>query len=276
MKTRILVFSHNDERTIAGCLNSILIATKNYPSTITVVSCACSDDTNRIVLEDYPTVGLVANNIRLGKSRAIAAFLKTCDDDILIITGADIELHPESIHHLTDPLLNDSRIGMVGGRIDPLTPPEGWLQRMHSSLWSMHHLVASRNPKLGEAIAVRLKVAQMMDPTIACDEVALELAAERQGLSLYYCQSTVARNYCPESLPSFFRQRKRIAAQHFHVTKKHGYRPATSDFNVVSRVFLRSGDLSATALLAILELFARLAGICEARKGIRYDFWSRQ
>ena len=150
---------------------------------------------------------------------------------------------------------------MSGGRPVPTNQGSGLAHRLVRRIWSLHHRVASRRPKLGEMVAFR-RVVGGIDPTSATDEAALEQVMVRRGLRLAYVPEAHVYNRGPDDLGELLAQRRRIWVGHLQLRQRHGYEVAT---------FRLPGLLRALSE----ELWAQPWGVFDLMFGCGLEGWAR-
>ena len=118
-KVTILVPARNEEKTIAGCVGSLLA--QDYPSFEVLVLDDQSSDDTRLILEQmdnsYPTLKVLDGKPPpdgwLGKNWACAQLAQQAQGDLLFFTDADTLHHPQTVRA--------SVTALVGTQADLLT-----------------------------------------------------------------------------------------------------------------------------------------------------------
>lgn len=223
--------AHNEEGNIAALLERV--AKEVVPgveiSRIVVVSSGSTDRTDEIV-KDFagtePRVRLITQDRRYGKCAAINVFLSQCPAGFLVVLlSGDILPDPGAIGELLTPLLQEE-VGMTGGRPVPTNDRNRFFGFACHLIWEVHHHIALKNPKLGEAVAFK-KLIDSIPQDLAVDEAALEAILRDKGLKLQYCPKAVIRNRGPDNLRDFLKQRRRIQAGHLDLQDKLNYEVST-------------------------------------------------
>ena len=285
LKTVACVTACNEERTIGPLVDALLSARPDgVPiGEVVVVSSACTDATDAIVADRAardPRARLVAEPVRRGKSAAIATFLalRPAGTDVTLLSSADVRPAPGAVEAIVE-ALRDERVGMAGGRPVPQNPGDALVDRMARLLWTLHHEVALRSPKLGELVAFRSDLVGTIDGDSPVDEASLEAAVLSAGGRLAYVPHAVIENLGPATLREWLSQRRRIAFGHRWLRRREGYAVATTGTARVAPIWLRTVALSprewapGLALVAF-ELLARLlARLDEMRRSSRHTVW---
>jgi poly-beta-1,6-N-acetyl-D-glucosamine synthase len=274
MRVRVGVFAHDEAATLENCVRAVLDQRLSSAVVVelTIVSCGSRDGTDTIaetLCAADRRVRLLRNTRREGKARAINRFLAAPSSfvDVVLLISGDVVLADGALERLLFPF-NDPTVGMTGGRVVPQNERRG-VGRLVHILWELHHRVASRSPKLGEAIALRAPVALLPEWTSA-DETSLEAdVTQRRGLRLVYRSDAQLFNHGPSSLGDYVAHRRRIARAHSEV-EAAGYRPATRNagnvtLEAVRHVAKRPRDLPWVAVAAIVESWAWIAGSFDSR-----------
>ncbi|HET6794766.1 MAG TPA: glycosyltransferase, partial [Acidimicrobiales bacterium] len=171
--TAVGMMVHNEAATVEPCLRAVLAAGRgdDRVARIVVVVSGSTDGTEDIVRRVAAIdtrVEVVVEATRTGKANAVNRFLTATDQPILALVGGDTLLGPGSFEALIGPFA-DMTVGMTGGRIVPTNARTSLADRMVHVLWELHHEVALREPKMGEAVAFR-RVFESIDPTSTVDE----------------------------------------------------------------------------------------------------------
>jgi len=183
MKVSIGVFAHNEGSTIGFLLQRL-----NEQKTdtvdiaeIIVVSSGSTDSTNKIVrnfARKNKNINLFTQQQRLGKASAVNIFLKAAKSDICLFVNADALPKKDTIEKLCNKF-SDSKIGMTGGRVIPLTHKNSILGFTNHLLWQLHHEISLKYPKMGEMVAFR-KIFTQIDEKTAVDEAYIEPLIQKQ------------------------------------------------------------------------------------------------
>ncbi|HUC27877.1 MAG TPA: glycosyltransferase [Streptosporangiaceae bacterium] len=277
------IFAHNEQATIGQVVEGFLNQTVSSAALcdVVVVCCGCTDDTLPIAREIAardPRVRLMVRPRREGKVSAINEFLGVVNAELLVLSGADVVPTNNAVELLLSPLVADKRCMMTGPRVvmaSKLSPPRA-VDRLHDLLWSLHHAVALQRPKLGELVAIRQDVLRhRLPPGIHCDEALMESMVAAQGGRMGYVADALVYNFAPTSVRELYQQRRRIAAQHEVLQRLRGYRPSTTDPQLIMRALrtMPGGRLPLVLLLILLEAAARLHGHWDVHCGRSYQLW---
>jgi glycosyltransferase involved in cell wall biosynthesis len=264
LEVTVGVMAHNEAATIGRCLRALReqILSSATITSVVVVASECSDATEDIVrLEaaEDPRIRLIVEVRRSGKASAINLFLAQTTEPICVVLGADLVVAPGALENLLAPLRN-AGVGMTGGRPVPTNPRSGVIGHAVHILWELHHEVALRQPKLGEAIAFR-RLFERLSETLT-DEVSIEALVARRGMRLQYVPSAVIYNHGPENLRELWQQRSRIYLGHLLVARAVRYRASTMSLPTLARalgalLWRRPSDVRYIGLACALELGAR-------------------
>jgi len=277
------VFAHDEQSTIQQVVEGFL-AQRVFSvelSDVIVVCCGCTDMTvpivRRLAARD-PRVRLVARARREGKVAAINEFLRVADADLLVLASGDVVPAEDLVELLVAPFLADDLCMMTGPRVlvSPGTSRRRLVDELHEALWSLHHAVSLRRPKLGEVVAVRRGALGPRLPSgVHCDEALMESLVAERGGRLGYVAEARAYNVAPAGIVELYQQRRRIAAQHRALRRLRGYVPATADPRLVVHALrtVAPTRLASFAVLVALEAAARLHGGWDHRRGRSYRTW---
>jgi cellulose synthase/poly-beta-1,6-N-acetylglucosamine synthase-like glycosyltransferase len=231
--TRVLIGipAHNEERNIGVTLDFIA---RKYPQHSILVVSGSTDETNRVTREmmrRYSNIDLIIERERRGKSSALGVLLKKLNEqyDVLIFMGADNLPEEGAIDKLLQKLGSDSKIGMVGGRPIPVNNPTklgGWITHL---LWSTHHAISLRAPKVsGELCALRAGIVSDIPPTIINDDAYLQFIVGFRGYQVSYEPGAIVYLRGPEKVQECFNQRYRVTIGHYQVEQLLGAKLPTT------------------------------------------------
>ena len=237
--------AYNEERNIGRLLEALRAQSLSCCriEEIIVVASGCTDQTEAIVKDSArldPRVRLISQSRRQGKASAINLFLETAQvsgTDVCILQSGDTLPESGTIDALIRPMAESPAVGMSGAHVVPVNDRATFLGAIVQTLWRLHHRLATDEPKMGELVAFRNVVTRIPEDT-AVDEVSIESAVTRHGLSLRYVPEAIVLNKGPETFSDFIKQRRRIHAGHLDVARKAGYAPSTMSLWRVGRHFL--------------------------------------
>lgn len=193
-----------------------------------VVSSASTDNTDEIVkslMVEYPTLELIVQEKREGKNSAINCFLDSKKTEIVVIVNADNVLGDiYSLQKLLEPF-SDPQVGMVGGHPIPLNSKKTIAGFASNMIWSVHHHIALREPKIGELIAYR-DIGTRLPLQYQSDEDLIRIGIEEKGYLLKYAPDAIVYNRGPETVADLKKQRLRVnIGQSYMIKEKNFYNP---------------------------------------------------
>ncbi len=185
---------------------------------IYVVSSGSTDRTNDIVNEYHAKVSkvvLASETARNGKASAFNILLNLAESyDVMVCLGADNLIEKGAVELLLKNF-DDNKIGLVGGRGIPLNDLRGFSGWCAHMLWSMHHLVSVRRPKItGEFYAFRPRVVRELPIGMICDDAYIQNLFEIRGFKAVYEPEAKVYLVGPKNIRDFFKQRRRIFTGH--------------------------------------------------------------
>ncbi len=257
--------AYNEERNIARLLDSVLQqSVSDRLASIVVVASGCTDRTCEIV-EHYARrdsrISLIAEPSRSGKIAAINKFLFTATQEILMVSSADLIYEPRAVEHLLAPF-DDPEVGMVGAHSIPLDAADNFFGYAVNLMWTLHHDISLRDPKMGELIAFR-NVFRRLNPNAICDELSVYQLVRAAGYKSVYAPSARIHNKGPENLGDFISQRMHCIVGNLQIMRDHNVPVSTMRTFPVLRAAvphaLRNWSrLHWTAGAAMLELYCRI------------------
>jgi cellulose synthase/poly-beta-1,6-N-acetylglucosamine synthase-like glycosyltransferase len=268
IKCSLGIFAYNEEKNIGQLLNAIENQDLNQVSIeeVIVVSSNSTDRTDEIVREfasKNPKIRLIVQPERKGKSSAINLFLNEAKGDILVIESADTIPAKDTIEKLVLPFIN-KKIGMTGGRPEPINSPKTFIGFAVFMLWRLHHKMAMISPKLGEMVAFRNLVKEIPEHS-PVDEASIESIIKNHSLELKYVPEAIVHNKGAENISDFLKQRRRIYAGHLWLQKNQNYKVITQKSCLIIKLTIKELSLNivkdAKIIFTIfLEVLGRFLG----------------
>ncbi|MBV8083016.1 MAG: glycosyltransferase [Candidatus Eremiobacteraeota bacterium] len=258
------IMAYNEEANIGNLLEGLLAQSAGERiARIYVVASGCTDGTcgivDRFAARDERIV-LIAHAERQGKVHAVNEFIAAATQPLLVLTSADVGVHPTTIERLTAPFA-DAKIGVVGGHVVPVNTPDTFTGFAINLMWRLHNDVSLVKPKMGEMIAFR-NVIEGLGSSVLADEDSILCEIERAGYRAAYAPDALIENCGPGRLLDFVKQRTRWCVCLMQVERDYDMRVPTMQKRLV---------LSATAKYvrqdwrklhwflgaALVELYAR-------------------
>jgi len=268
IKCSLGIFAYNEEKNIGQLLNAIENQDLNQVSIeeVIVVSSNSTDRTDDIVREfarKNSKIRLIVQPERKGKSSAINLFLNEAKGDIFVIESADTIPAKDTIEKLVLPFLN-KKIGMTGGRPEPINNPRSFIGFAVYMLWRLHHKMAMISPKLGEMVAFRNLVKEIPEHS-PVDEASIEAIIRNYGLEKKYIPEAIVHNKGPENVGDFLKQRRRIYAGHLWLEKNQNYKVVSQKSGLIIKLTMKELSLNiikdAKIIFTIfLEVLGRFLG----------------
>ncbi|MFQ5645471.1 MAG: glycosyltransferase [bacterium] len=261
--------AYNEEANI-GKLLTVMLQQKLVSvriKEILVVASGCTDRTVEIAGEfekKHPSVKLLIQEKREGKSSAINLIIREAATDIIVIESADTLPTSNTVENLVTPFA-DPETGMTGARPIPINSMASFMGYCANFLWNMHHNLALRSPKLGEMIAFR-KVFEKIDSYSAVDEASIEAEITSRGYKIKYARYALVHNKGPDTVADFLKQRRRIACGHYRLHQQDDYATSTMSSSFVLLIFYAKIDWHFKQLkkLFFRKRYSLLAGFITA------------
>jgi hypothetical protein len=118
MKLSIVVPVRNERDTVVPLIERVRAVDCGIPKEIIVVDGASTDGTREalLALPPSPDLVLVLEDAARGKGRAVRTGFERATGDIVMVQDADLELHPEEIPSLLEPILAGRTDVVFGSR----------------------------------------------------------------------------------------------------------------------------------------------------------------
>jgi poly-beta-1,6-N-acetyl-D-glucosamine synthase len=281
--TAIGIMAYNEEHNIGSLLESILSQTAAARiSRIVVVASGCTDRTCDIVSEFAcrdTRVVLIEEPDRAGKTAAVNKFLMTAAEEILMVSSADLIFQPGTVEEVLRPF-EDAEIGMVGAHAVPLNADDNFFGYASSLMWTLHHEISMRDPKMGELIAFR-NVFRRLNPAAICDELSVYQLVRSAGYKVAYAPKAIVYNKGPGTLSDFVSQRMHCIVGNLAIMREHNVRVSTMRTLPVLHAALPHAlrnwrRLHWTVGAAMLEFYCRIksqSAYRSQRKRQQYQVW---
>ncbi len=198
---------------------------------IIVVASGCTDDSVAILRRRRyrdPRIKLYGENTRRGKVSAVNTILKRATGDCIVLISADTIPEEHAVERLLAPF-KDPQVGITGAHPVPVDDPSTFMGFVTHLQWELHHVLASKHPKLGEMIAFRNVWRPLLIPSDTVhDEAYLEIFFRSRGYKAVYVPDAIVYNKGPETVREFIQRRRNITAGFVQLWERYNYRPGTS------------------------------------------------
>jgi N-acetylglucosaminyl-diphospho-decaprenol L-rhamnosyltransferase len=108
----VVVVNHNTRAQLRDCLASLPAETE-----VVVVDNDSGDDSVRMVRDEFPHVGIVANRFNPGYGGGANQGVRRCDADYVLILNSDTLVEPGALTSLRRHLDDNPRVGLAGPRL---------------------------------------------------------------------------------------------------------------------------------------------------------------
>ena len=275
------IMAHNEENNIGQLLQNLLdqeLQAVELRSVI-VVSSGSSDGTEDIVREfaqEDDRVQLLVQDKREGKASAINLFLNQTEEEVLVLSSADLQLAPDTLENLVAPF-RDPEMGMTASRPVPVNDPDEFMGFAAQLLWDLHHQMNLHSFKAGEMVAFR-KTFKRIPQHTAVDEASIEPLIRGQGYQVRYVPQAIVYNKGPETADDFLRQRRRIYAGHLELERDLGYSVSTMGGLNILKLLLKNLDWHPKAFtwtwaVAGMEVYGRFLGWRDFKSERDHTVW---
>jgi len=216
------ICAYNEGENIKNLLDSVVLQKETsefFIKNIIVVSDGSTDNMEQIVLQyDDPRVLLKFFPTREGKPTRMNYLLSLNQSDILVFLDADIVLEkPSVIKYLVSPLIHNQRVGLVGGRLQPLpaeTFVEAAINNYIDARIAIEDLIDVSKTAYcihGSIMAISKKLASevVIPHSIFSDGAYLYLFAKKRQYEIRYAKKAVALYRSPQTAMDALRQAMR-------------------------------------------------------------------
>lgn len=275
------IMAHNEETNIGQLLQNLLDQELHSAElrSLIVVASGCTDNTEDIVRQFArrdARVRLLVQDKREGKASAINLFLGQAQEEVLVLSSADLQLEPDTLEKLVAPF-RDPEIGITACRPVPVNDPNDFMGFAAHLLWDLHHEMNLHGFKAGEMVAFR-KTFKRIPQHTAVDEASIEPLIRGQGYQVRYVSQAIVYNKGPDTAADFLRQRRRIYAGHLELEKDLGYSVSTmGGLNILS-ILLKNLDWHPKAFIWTwgvvgMEVYGRFLGWRDFKRERDHTIW---
>ena len=117
MKLSIIIVNYNTSHFISQTIRSIKNSNLNIDYEIIIVDNNSNDQSIDFIKKQFTQVKLIENPFNYGFSKAVNIGVSDAEGELILILNPDTILKKDTISELYQTLLNDSNIGVVGGKI---------------------------------------------------------------------------------------------------------------------------------------------------------------
>ena len=240
-----------------------------------VVSSGSTDDTDDIVrnlMLEYSNLELIIQEERTGKNSAINLFLDNKTTEIVVIVNADNVLgSKDALQNLLEPF-KDEKVGIVGGHPVPLNSKKTIAGFASNMIWSIHHHIALRTPKIGELIAYR-DIGTRLPTQHQSDEDLIRINIEKAGYLPKYAPGAIVYNRGPETVADLKKQRLRVnIGQSYMVKNENYYNPARDPKALIGVYFDVVKDLGFHPIKMFISVFIETECRIKAKRIVKKGF----
>jgi GT2 family glycosyltransferase len=118
MDVSVILVTHNSEKYISNCLNSLARAIQNIDHEIFIIDNQSMDQTKMLIKECGNSVILIENNENIGFAKAVNIGLRKSSGEFILLINPDIIVNSDSLLPLIDFMRNNPKIGICGIRLE--------------------------------------------------------------------------------------------------------------------------------------------------------------
>ncbi|MBD3178150.1 MAG: glycosyltransferase [Candidatus Latescibacteria bacterium] len=141
MYLSIIIITHNSSEVVDKCLSSLNSHPPSCSFETIVVDNASSDDTVKLIQNDFPEVRLLPNDINKGYSRGINQGISASKGEMILILNPDIIVREGAVDRLVDFMKKHPEAGISGSRLENT---DGSLQYSCRSFYTVRALLLRR------------------------------------------------------------------------------------------------------------------------------------
>lgn len=222
----VLVAAYNEEKVIGEKLRSVFES--SYPSgkiKVYVGSDASADGTDSIIRSlqpQYPNLELVRFNGRVGKISIINHLQSLGDEDILVMTDANVIFAPDTIYELVKNF-RDDRVGIVAGNIVKKADSRqgiAWQEKIYLTIENRLKAAESNAFNLvmgaeGGCYAIRNSLFSKVPLKFIVDDFFITMQVMLRGHYVLFATGAMCYEDVPGDSPGEYRRKVRISSGNF-------------------------------------------------------------
>jgi len=220
--------THNEEKTIASCVNSITLQIRKNDEIIIVAS-GCTDNTipeiKKIMKRDK-RVKLIIEPERRGKSSALNEIIKKAKSDIIVQTDGDVVVDEGAINKLVK-YFDNKHIGGVSGNPIPLIPKKNlfyyWTIMTYDKIGKIRELETKKGKfwhMSGYLLAFRKKALPKVPFAKGAVDAWMGQIIKQNGYDIVYESDAKVFVKAPLTIRDFINQKARVRAGYVLLPKK--------------------------------------------------------
>jgi cellulose synthase/poly-beta-1,6-N-acetylglucosamine synthase-like glycosyltransferase len=228
MKISILIPAHNEEKSIAACVESCLAQTRT-PDEIIVVNDSSTDQTAQILKKFGSKIKVINNVSRHNKSYAQEKGLEYVTGDIFVSTDADTILDSRFVE-LIENDFQDNRVAAVAGYVR--SRRYNWLTNIRAYDYSIGQHIHKRAQTImgfmlvipGAAGAFRTQIFKDyigFDHDTLTEDLDFTYKLHHHNLIIKYNREAIVYTQDPSTLSSYINQMRRWYGGGWQNLKKH-------------------------------------------------------
>ena len=222
----VLVAAHNEEKVIGQKLNSVF--NSSYPLSrikVYVGSDASGDNTDQIITglqEKFSNLQLVRFNGRVGKISIINHLQSLGDEDILVMTDANVIFDADTIYELVK-YFRSEQVGIVAGNIVKRGDDHkgiAWQEKTYLTLENRLKEAESNGYNLvmgaeGGCYAIRNKLYSKVPLKFIVDDFFITMQVMLRGYQVLFNPRALCQEDVPGDVTGEFRRKVRISSGNF-------------------------------------------------------------
>lgn len=146
----VIIVSYNTSQLLAACLRTLQAAHADGFAEVIVVDNASSDDTARMLCDDFPWVRLIQNDRNVGFACANNQGLALAHGTYALLLNSDTLVQPNALMRLTEFMASHPNVGVVGAG---LLNQDGSVQPSWASFPSLFSELSGANLRKRQPIA---------------------------------------------------------------------------------------------------------------------------
>lgn len=227
--------THNEEKSIAACINSVLKQLSKKDEVLVVAS-GCTDNTVpeiKKVMKNDKRVRLIVEPERKGKASALNLIIKHAKWDIIVQTDGDVFIEKNAIYNLIKHF-KDPKIGGVSGNPVAIIPKHNlfydWTIMSYQRAGELREQESRKGifwHMSGYLLAFRKKALPSVPFAKGAVDAWMGKVIKDNGYKMVYEPNAKVLVKAPKTIKDFINQKARVRAGYYILIEQSGKAPRT-------------------------------------------------
>jgi len=214
-------------------VNEVILVTPNKKLAKTV----------QMTFNNSPSINIILEGKREGKSAAINKILRRATGDIIVMASADVRIKKGSIKKLVKKMIDEGdNVGAVDSHVILLDSGKKFFNKVVNFTWTLHNLTMmqlNNNGRLGhvagDLYALRKGLVSRIPAEVINDDAYIAMIIKLKGYDVLHEDEAICYILGPQNPYDYIVQRSRVLYGHFQIYKILKRYPTTFQFTAFKR-----------------------------------------